>query len=100
VSTGGELLDRPDDKPSPDEDAAIARAEKMTWRERRELKQIEFSLSNSRKRITTYLDELSYDNYRMERRVQDRLLDRLLTLRPTIREMPLEEAITRAEACS
>lgn len=99
MSTGGGLLDRPGDKPSQDENEAIARTERMTWRQRRELKQVEFSLGNSGVRVNAYLSALSYDDYRMERRVQDRLLDRLLNLRPTLRDMPLEEAIARAEAC-
>ena len=100
MSTDGGLLDRPGDKPSPHEDSAIERAQQLGWRQRRELKQTQFSLEQSRTRTIAYLDRLSYDDYRMERRVQDRLLDRLLALVPKIRDMPLEEAVARAEACN
>jgi hypothetical protein len=93
VSTGGGLLDRPDDRPSEAEEAAIS---KMTWKQRRALTQTLFSLKNSAERALRYVQAVNFEDYAMERRVQDRLLGQLLELKPSIKQMPLEEAIARS----
>lgn len=87
------LLDRPGDEPAPEEEAAIDR---LGWRERKELIQTMFSLKNSSRRALEYVKAVKFDDYRLERRVTDRLLDKLLEIKPSLKQMPLEEAIERS----
>lgn len=96
MTAGGGLLDRPGDEPAPREEAAI---ERLNRKDAKALRQALFALENSRVRYLAYEKCYSLPDCAMERRVQDRNLDVFLTLRPSIKQMPIEEAIRRAEEC-
>lgn len=88
-----------DPRVSAAEDAAIERADRMTWKQRRVLANCLSTLENSRKRALAALAAWRYDDYRIERDAQNRQLDHLLILKPSLKSMPLEEAYERAAAC-
>lgn len=92
----GEPLSGPDEKPAPAEEAAVERMTKATWKVRREIADTMRSLENSRKRALQYLSAIKFDDYAMERRVQDRLLGRLIILQPSLKLMTLDQAYHRS----
>lgn len=66
------LLDRPGDEPAPDEEAAIAL---MKAREVPRLDQIDGRLVTSSRRSRSYVAAGDEKSLRIERKVQDRILD-------------------------